>query len=224
MMRGLSQLVGVIACAWIAWQPPAAFAQDNSPDEDTQLWVYAVAQSDLDKRTQLTVDGSARWREVRRGDEQQTGRFSVMRDVGEDGFSLGGGFGVFEAEGGATELRPHQQLGWKSGRWSARTRLEQRFFDGADRMELRFRQRIRYTQPLGKGLSASLDGEYFNLVQTRNRTPDPARDQWRGRLIVSHRLSEELSIGASYLFIFTPQPIGPDQINHVPQLIVTRRF
>ena len=209
----------MIACAAAALQPSAA----KAADEDVQLWIYAVASGDLDEDTRLTVDGSARWREIRRGDEQQTLRFTLEQEV-VDGLRLGGGFGVFEAEGGQTELRPHQQATLTLGRFAARTRIEQRWFDQADRMELRFRQRIRYTQPLASDWSASIDGEYFNLVQTRNRDPDAARDQLRGRLIVSHMIAEKWRLGASYLFIFTPQSIGPDQINHVPQLIVTRRF
>ncbi len=219
MCKGAVKIAIVIACACAAWQPSAAIAQE----EDVQLWVYAVAQSDLDGDTRLTLDGSARWREAQRGDEQQTLRFTLEQEV-SDGLRLGGGFGVFEAEGGETELRPHQQATLTIGRFAARTRVEQRFFDGADRMELRFRQRIRYTHPIAPSWRASIDGEYFNLIQTRNRTLNPARDQWRGRAIVTHSISQRLSVGASYLLIFTPQPSGADQINHVPQLILNRKF
>lgn len=187
-----------------------------------QLWVYAIAQTDLDENTQLTFDATARWREDRRGDEQQTVRFNLDRDAG-DGFRIGGGFGVFEA-GGNTELRPHQQFTWRSGRISTRTRLEQRFFDGADRMEVRLRQQLRYTQPVSPRVSASIDGEFLNLIQTRNRDPDAARDQWRGRAMVQHGLGDGLTVGAAYLLIYTPQPGRRDQINHVPQILLTRRF
>ncbi|MFU7529176.1 DUF2490 domain-containing protein [Qipengyuania sp. ASV99] len=214
-----NRFASVIACALAAWQPSAAFAQE----EDVQLWAYAIVQGDLDEETRLTIDGSARWREQRLGDEQQTLRFSIDRKAA-DGVRIGGGFGVFEAAGGATELRPHQEVTFTRGRIAARTRIEQRFFDGADRMELRFRQRLRYTQPLGRDWRGSIDGEYFNLVQTRNRDPDAARDQWRARLILTYRAAEALSLGAGYLFIFTPQPDGSEQINHVPQILVTQRF
>ncbi|MEO1730908.1 MAG: DUF2490 domain-containing protein [Pseudomonadota bacterium] len=194
----------------------------RAQDEDTQLWIYAVATGEVGERTTLTVDASARWREDRRGDEQQTLRATVMHEVAE-GFALGGGVGVFEA-GGETEIRPHQQIDLNLGRFTARTRLEERFFDGADQMELRFRQRIRYTLPLGKSASASVDGEYFNLVQTRDRGPNQPRDQWRGRVIVSADVGERFTLGLSYLYIFTPQPGATDLVNHVPQGIITYRF
>lgn len=209
---------GLIACMGAAWQP----ATVRAADEDTQFWIYAVAKTDLGDATELTVDGTARWREQRRGDEQQTLRFNIDRAL-SDTVKLGGGFGVFEA-GGATELRPHQQLTMSAGRFTFRTRTEQRFFDGADRVELRFRQRVRYTQPLGEGWKASIDGEYFNLVQTRNRDPNAARDQLRGRLIVTHSFSDTFSVAAAYLYIYTPQPGRTDQVNHVPQAIITKRF
>ncbi|MEE4538601.1 MAG: DUF2490 domain-containing protein [Erythrobacter sp.] len=192
-------------------------------DEDTQLWVYLVAEAQLDEKTDLTVDASARWREERRGDEQRTLRFTLLREVA-GGTQLGGGAGIFEAEGGATELRVHQQLGLETGRWSARTRIEQRFFDGADRMELRFRQRVRYTQPLTTTFELEVDGEYLGLAQTRDRIRNLARDQWRLRAILNADLSERLTLGAGYMMIYTPRDGGGDAINHVPQGYVTYRF
>ena len=37
-------------------------------EEDTQLWVYAVAKTDLGEDISLAVDFTARWREQRRGE------------------------------------------------------------------------------------------------------------------------------------------------------------
>lgn len=219
MIMTPNRFVSVIACVLAAWQPSAAFAQE----EDVQLWVYALVQGDLDEETRLTIDGSARWREQRSGDEQQTLRFSIDRKAA-DGVRIGGGFGVFEASGGDTELRPHQAVTFTRGPITARTQIEQRFFDGADRMELRFRQRVRYTQPLGRDWRGSIDGEYFNLVQTRNRNSRVARDQWRARMILTYWATEACSLGPGYLLIVTPQPDGSEQINHVPQILVTQRF
>lgn len=218
MPKPSSRIVVVIACAGLAWQPSSALAGEN----DVQFWFYTIAAGELDHDTRLAVDFSARWREQQRGDEQQTLRFTIEQEAAQ-GVRIGGGFGIFEA-GGQTELRPHQQLTLVQGRFSARTRLEQRFFDQSERMELRFRQRVRYTQPLSRRVSASIDGEYLNLLQTRNRGPDQARDQWRGRFILQYRLGERMSLGAAYLFIHTPRPIGQNLNNHVPQGLLTYRF
>ena len=219
MMRGVSRFASVIACACAAWQPSAAIAGE----EDVQLWIYAVARGNFDDDTAWTIDGTARWREQARGDERRTLRLTLDQAL-DDGVRIGGGFGVFETEGGRTELRPHQQLSLSSGRFSARTRVEQRFFDGADRMELRLRQRVRYTQPLGPGWRASIDGEFLHLVQTRNRASGRPRDQWRARTIVTHSVSDEFSLGVGYMMVFNPRAGTRDRINHVPQLHLTRRF
>ncbi|EAQ30708.1 hypothetical protein NAP1_08010 [Erythrobacter sp. NAP1] len=219
MMRGLSRFASVIACAWAAWQPSLA----SAAEEDVQLWVYAVARGDFDEDTSWALDGSARWREQGRGDEQQTLRLNIDQQV-DDGVRIGGGFGVFETEGGITELRPHQQVTLSKGRFSARTRVEQRFFDGADRMELRLRQMVRYTLPLGQGWRASIDGEFLHLAQRRNRLSTAPRDQWRARTIVTREVSESLSLGAGYMLIYNPRGARTDRINHVPQLYLTKRF
>ncbi|MEO0589552.1 MAG: DUF2490 domain-containing protein [Pseudomonadota bacterium] len=211
---GLCAAVGV---------PAPALAQE----EDTQFWVYTVGKTDLGKDTSLTVDFTARWREERRGDEQRTARFTILHDVSPEakiGVRIGGGGGVFETEGGRTELRPHQEIDLSLGRVSARTRLEQRFFDGADRMELRVRQLVRYTQPLGDEVKLAVDGEYLGLAQTRERDSARARNQWRARAILSAKVSNRLSLGGGYMAIYTPREASSDRLAHVPEAYITVRF
>lgn len=208
----------LLAALLAAWQPSKA----RAADEDVQLWLYAVARGDIDDDTRLTIDASARWREVRRGDEQQTLRFNIEQEI-DDSVRIGGGLGVFEA-GGLTEIRPHQEFTFTTGRLAARTRIEERFFDGADRMEIRFRQRLRYTMPVSDKLEAQLDGEYFNLVQTQSRNSNVARDQWRGRAEIGWKLSKQFRLSLAYLAIYTPTPDMRDPLNHVPQAWIEYRF
>ena len=200
-------------------QAGAASAQE----EDVQLWVYATAEGETGGGTPWALDGSLRFREEARGDEQQTLRLTITPTV-SDAVALGGGFGVFEAEGGQTELRPFQQMNISLGRFSARTRVEGRFFDGADRMELRLRQRVRYTQPIGNDWSASVDGEFLHLAQRRERNSNSARNQIRVRGLITRDLGDGVSIGGAYMMIYTPRPVGADRINHVPQIYLTKRF
>jgi len=156
MNRAPLRIATLLAALAFAWQPSTASAQD----EDVQLWQFFNLTGDLDKDTRLTIDATQRWREEARGDEQQTLRVTVEQTVAE-GVRIGGGAAVFEA-GGATELRPHQQVVFTQGRFELRTRLEERFFDGADQVELRLRQRVQYNiplgQPLGDGWRASVGG------------------------------------------------------------------
>lgn len=217
MVSGM-RLLPLLAALSAAWQPSIA----NAADEDTQLWIYVVAATDLDDDTHLTFDASARWREDRRGDEQQTIRFNLEQDVAES-IRIGGGLGVFEA-GGLTEIRPHQEITFTTGRIALRTRIEERFFDGADRLEFRFRQRIRYSLPVTDKIDARIDAEYFHLVQTQFRDPDLARDQLRGRVELGWKPAKSLRLALAYLVIHTPTPSAPDPLSHIPQAWVEYRF
>lgn len=210
--------LALLAALMAAWQPSKAIAQDT----DTQLWQFVFLTGDLDKDTRLTLDATQRWREDARGGEQQTIRVMVEQRVG-DGIRIGGGGAVFDA-GGLTEIRPHQQITFTKGRLELRTRLEERFFDGADRMELRLRQRVQFNQPLGRGWRASVGGEWLVLLQPRDRGRGATTEQWRAQAGVAYRISDRLELGANYWLIAAPRGNLPARYTHVPQTVVTLRF
>ena len=201
-----------------AWQPSIAHAAD----EDVQLWQFVFLTGDLDKDTRLTVDATQRWREEARGDEQQTIRFTIEQTVAE-GVRIGGGAAVFDA-GGMTEIRPHQQMVLIEGRFEFRTRFEQRFFDGADRVELRLRQRVQYNQPLGDGWRASVGGEWLGLLQGRDDGEGASTEQWRAQAGVAYRINERLEVGANYWLLAFPRGDRPTRYSHVPQTTLNWRF
>lgn len=213
-VRNLALLAALVA----AWQPSSALA-DN---DDTQLWQFAFLTGDLDKDTRLTVDASQRWREEARGGEQQTLRLTIEQTIAP-GVRIGGGGAVFDAEG-LTEIRPHQQIVIGRGRFELRTRLEERFFDGADRMELRLRQRIQYNQPLGNGWRASIGGEWLGLLQDRNAGRGSSTEQWRAQAGLAYKVSDRLELGANYWMIAQPRGGQPARYTHVPQTVMTFRF
>lgn len=218
MFGSSTRFAMLLAAMLAAWQPSKAIAAD----EDTQLWQYFVVTGDLDRDTSLTIDGSQRWREQARGGDQQTIRFTILQAVA-DGVRIGGGGGVFDA-GGNTEIRSFQQAGVRRGRVQARTRFEQRFFDGADRVELRLRQRIEYNQPIGSGWRASVGGEWLGLLQSRNAGQGASTEQWRAQTGIAYRVSDRLELGANYWLIIFPRRDLPARISHVPQTVLTYRF
>lgn len=218
MTRPLARIATLLAALACAWQPSKARDQD----EDVQLWQIFNLTGDLDEDTRLTIDATQRWREDARGDEQQTLRVTVEQTVAK-GLLLGGGGAVFEA-GGATELRPHQQTILTQGRFEFRTRLEERFFDGADRVELRLRQRIQYNQPLGDGWRASAGGEWLGLLQGRNDGQGASTEQWRAQAGTAYRINDRLELGANYWLIVLPRGPLPARTTHVPQTVLTYRF
>lgn len=218
MTRRPLRIAMLLAALAGAWQPSKAWAQD----EDVQLWQFFNLTGDLDKDTRLTIDATQRWREEARGGEQQTLRFQIEQTVAK-GVRIGGGGMVLEA-GGLTELRPHQQVTFTLGRFEARTRLEERFIDRADRTELRLRQRIQYNQPLGQGWRASVGGEWLGLLQGRNDGQGAATEQWRAQAGIAYRISKRLEVGANYWLLVFPNGAQPDRITHVPQTVLTYRF
>lgn len=213
------RLAALIACCTAAWQPSIA----SAADENTQLWIIGEVSTDLDDNTSATLDGSLRLREDARGGEEKTIRLTLETEIADD-VAAGGGAGIWEAAGGETEVRIFQQLTIGLGNLSARTRLEERIFDGADRVELRFRQRLQYTHPVSDTVSASLDGEWLHLVQTRNRRGPQYRDQFRSRAAVTARLGNGLTAGVAYLAIYDQRGAARDRFAHVPQVTLDWRF
>lgn len=218
MIRPFMRFAMLLAALAAAWQPSKAHAQD----EDVQLWQIVNVTGNIGEDTRLTVDASQRWREDARGGEQQTFRVMIEQTV-TDGVRIGGGAAVFEA-GGSTELRPHQQITFTQGRFETRTRLEERFFDGADQIELRLRQRIQYNQPLSNGWRASVSGEWLGLLQSRNSGEGASTEQRRAQAGVAYRINDSLTVGANYWLLAFPRGDQPTRYSHVPQTVLTYRF
>jgi hypothetical protein len=208
----------LIACCAAAWQPSIAAAAD----EDTQFWLNAIVTGEIAEDTAITIDATQRFRETRDGD-QHTLRVMIDREVADE-LDLGAGIGVFETEGGLTEIRIAQQATYTPGRFALRTRLEERFFDGADRVELRFRQRVHYNHPIAENWRGTVGVEWLALVQPRDADRGPQTDQWRFQAILSHKLSDSIDVGAIYWLVVSPRGMSEDRINHIPQAVVTWRF
>jgi hypothetical protein len=218
MKTPIGTFAALIAALAAAWQPSKA----QAAEEDTQLWQVLSVMGDLGEDTRLTIDATQRWRETARGDDQQTFRITIEQEITK-GVRIGGGGAVFEA-GGDTEIRPHQQMTILAGRLEARTRLEQRFFDGADRMELRLRQRFTYHQPIGPGWRASVGGEWLGLLQSRNDDEGAATEQWRAQAGVAYKINDRLELGANYWLLKFPRGERRDRYSHVPQTVLLYRF
>lgn len=209
----------LLAATCAAWQPSKAIAAE----EDTQFWLNAIAVGEVAEDTIATVDASQRWREDGVGGDQHTIRLTIERELNENA-RAGGGIGVFETEGGLTEIRVHQQAVFTPGRFELRSRLEERFFDGADRVELRLRQRVHYIHPVAIGWRVMVGGEWLGLLQSRNNGEGFSTDQWRAQTSLTHRAAENLDVGVIYWLVVSPRGDRPDRINHIPQAVVTYRF
>lgn len=191
-------------------------------NDDTQFWHYSIFTGDVGEDGRLTLEISPRTREGAVGNEQINNRVTYEHRLGRH-VTVGGG-GAFIAANGPNELRPHQQLVLTAGMFEARTRVEQRFFIGADRMALRLRQRLQVTVPVARQTRASLNGEVLYNARTQTVGTPTGVDSWRTRVALQHRISERLELTGAYLLILSPRGNREDQWSHVPQVSLTWRL
>lgn len=218
MNRLPKRIALLLAVTLTAWQPSSALANP----EDTQFWVVGFARGKVGEDLYLTIDTSYRWRDPEFGADQQTFRVSVEKAL-EDDIRIGGGMSVFQT-GSVSEYRPHQQFRYARNGLDVRTRFEQRWFDGADRVELRIRQRIQYAKPIAPRLEVVGSAEWFGILQSRQDTGRRGTEQIRNIVGLAYQVNERLEITPSYMLQITPRPGSPDAISHVPQLTLNWNF
>lgn len=218
MIRSSMRFATLLAAVIAAWQPSKAHANP----EDTQFWLVGFVRGDIGEDVYLTIDTSYRWREPVFGDDQQTFRVTVEKGL-NDTVRIGGGLSFFQT-GPISEFRPHQQFRYAKGGLDLRTRFEQRWFEGADQVELRFRQRVQYTQPVAERVEVIGSVEWFGILQPRQRSGNNGTEQVRGIIGVSYEVSDSLSVAPSYLLQLTPRAGAPDAISHVPQVTLNYSF
>ncbi|MXO72585.1 DUF2490 domain-containing protein [Alteraurantiacibacter buctensis] len=186
--------------------------------EDTQVWLFLNGVVPMAEDVTATLELSPRLRE---GADQVLARGSVDWQVAQ-GVQLGGGASWVEQAGGH-EFRPHQQLQFSHGPLQLRSRVEERFFAGADRAQIRLRQRVQLTVPLAQGLNGVANGELLYIARAESRTGSVRVDSWRATAGANYRLSPRAEIGLAYLAIYSPRAGARDRLSHVPQIRLTLR-
>ena len=209
-MRGTTGICAALLCL--------AAAPARAADEDTQLWLYGNLVLPVAPDTAATLEVSPRLRD--NGDQWL---FLASADYkASDRVSLGGALAYLAFDGGH-EFRLHQQAVITLGPIALRSRAEERWFAGADRMQLRLRQRIAASVPLAQDTRATLAGELLYIARPETAGTAAHVDSWRAQAMVQHKLSAHFDAGAGYLLVYTPRPGAPDRISHVPQLTLTWR-
>lgn len=220
MTRRTMRIAMLLAATCAAWQPSSAYAAD----EDTQFWLTGFVRGKLADDVHLVVDSSLRAREPGIGPDQQTIRVTVEQGFADNKLRLGGGFAVFETDG-QTEFRPHQQLRYINGGWDLRTRFEQRMFPGADRTELRIRQRVQYTHEASEKVELIGSVEWFGVAQARSRRRAPdGTEQLRLLVAVAVDVGGGFELQPGYLLWYSPRAARADGISHIPQVAINYRF
>jgi hypothetical protein len=202
-------------------QPTAAYAAD----EETQLWLTGTMVAPLAKDVSGTFELSRRIREnedqiLLRGNADF--RLSPTVSLGGGGAYVNSIDGLLET-GEDKELRLQQQLTLHFGMLTFRTRVEERFFEDAERMQLRIRQRVQASAQVAKDVHGAISGEVFYVARSEDEGGDDQIAQWRLNATLAHRVSPTLEATVGYLFMYTSRAGEPDKIAHVPQLTLTYR-
>jgi hypothetical protein len=182
------------------------------------MWITGSLALSIADDVNGSIEMSQRFRNS--GDQQQlraSAEFRLFPAV-----SVTGGASYVRSSA-STEYRPDQQMTVFAGPVSFRSMIEERLIDGADRVELRVRERVRLAVPLGTATRIAGAAELLYIAQPRNRAAQARIDSWRGSLAIQRRLSGHLDATVGYLLIYSPRAGSPDRISHVPQLSLTLR-
>ena len=187
-------------------------------DEAFELWLNPSIGTDLDDDTAIELETAQRFRSASDGRvDTYFFRGWLKQDVA-DNATLAGAVEYRINDGGSNEVRTMQQLSTSHGILKTRLRLEQRFVDGADRMGLRLRPRLGVGFDLTQDgrWSAGADAELFWVLRGNNVGSDTGITGLRTTVGVEYAVSEQLSLGVSFLRQQDFEDGGPDEIGHAP--------
>ncbi len=156
-------------------------------------------------------------------------RIGLLHPVGPD-LAVGGGYlrsASYPARGkAAADDQLFQQIVWnvvaRPVQLTARTRLEERFQQGADGVSWRVRQQIKLLVPVGDhGLRASI---YVEPMFDLNRTSLVRQgfDQMRSFAGLNVPVARNASLEIGYLGQFVHRPAGDNWVHAVPMTLSVR--
>lgn len=205
------------AAILLALPSPAA-----AVEEDTQVWLTSAAEVPLGDNLAVSIDASQRFRSPAAGDDLQLLRAGLQYEAA-DWLVLGGGIAYVEADT-ADETRLFQSVTLRTGRLLLRSQLEERFFEGAMRPQLRGRQRVQLTVPFDDNDRIQPYVELNYILQHQDPALEDRVDHWRFKLDWRHKFTARLELSAAYTALLAPRPNAADRLSHVPSLSLMYSF
>ena len=218
--------VGLLAVA-----PSPAVASD----EDTQIWTSLTASKAVSAKVDATLEVHGRFTD----DVSRFGQLLIRPSVTyklPHGWSLTGGYAYirtrFEGAAPHDEHRLWEQVGYTfiQNRKTAlsvggRTRIEQRFRVGGDKVGWRLRQQLRAQLPLTAtgSLRAVLWNETFMQLNNTDWGARSGIDQTRTFAGIGLPVGSVLTVEPGYLNQIVYRP-GANRMNHIAALNVFARF
>jgi hypothetical protein len=208
----------------------AAARAEAAPVEDGQIWVNVNAQGSIKDRLLYYAEVQPRFFDG--GGE--VGQVIVRPAIGwklSEKLSVFQGYAHVANPGDFNEERSFQQLSWTpgkiaGGRFSSRTRFEQRWrSDGSD-VAFRLRTLFRWAHPLGrdeKGLAAVVSAEPFVALNDTDWGGKARFDQLRSNAALEIPLRGKTTLEVGYLNQWVHRLGQPDQVNHIAQIVLSLR-
>ncbi|MHA7819867.1 MAG: DUF2490 domain-containing protein [Erythrobacter sp.] len=194
--------------------------------EAFEFWLNPSVATDVDDDTSVELETAQRFRSTSDGRVDTYFARGWVKQQLADNVTFAGALEYRVNDSGSNEVRTMQQLSTSHGIIKTRLRLEQRFVDGAERMGLRLRPRIGVGFDLTEDgrWSAGADAELFWTLRGNNVGSDTGITGLRTTIGVDYEMSENLSIGVSYLRQQDFEDNGPDEIGHAPLIGLEYKF
>ncbi|WP_097092005.1 DUF2490 domain-containing protein [Novosphingobium sp. Chol11] len=189
--------------------------------EESQAWITESLVVTATPADTITLDLSQRFRRESSNGEQQTARILIDHRIAR-GVQIGGGIAFFHSEP-EQELRLFQQATFTRGIFLARTRMEQRFFDTADRPSWRLRQRVQASIPLGSSKAPTLIAatEFFFHLNRAKPSDKTGLAVMRQQVGLRQPLGRSLDAQLLYMRQQTFRDNAPDAVAHIPWLTLS---
>jgi len=200
----------------------ALSAPAHAADQDTQFWLGVSARVPISHHVGVTLEASPRIRSAAAQSDQLLFRSTLDTKV-KSWLNVGLG-AAFVASDGPNEFRLFQQVTLTTGPLALRSQLEERWFDGAPRVQLRARARAQLTLTVDSRDRALASAERFYVLQAAQPADRPKTEQWRFKLEWRHKLSPRLEFGLGYLLAIAPREGASSSVSHVPQLNLAFAF
>ncbi|MCB4859214.1 DUF2490 domain-containing protein [Sphingobium sp. PNB] len=205
----------LIPVGLLAASPALAASQEN------QLWTtesLVVQASDADL---VSLDLSQRFRQASSNGGQQTVRVLIDHRVAR-AVQIGGGLAFFRSEP-EQEMRLFQQVTLTKGIWMSRTRIEQRFFDTADSVSWRLRQRAQASVPLDAAKRWTLIAAAELMFHLNRARPGDKMGLavMRNQIGLRHPIGRALDAQLLYMRQQTFRESRTDAVAHIPWLTLS---
>lgn len=201
-------------------------------DEDGQIWTNLTATADVGARVVITLENQLRFSE----NASRLGQAIVRPSIGlkldkNTTVTLGYAYSFTDPVGPSfsNEHRIWEQLAYrlagngKGVTLTGRTRLEQRWVEGAVDMGWRIRQQLRLTAPLSGKVRAVAWSEAFVSLDDTSWGQNSGLDRWRNSIGLAIPLNKTITLEPGYINQWVIRP-GRDRVHHIGNITITAKF